>query len=185
MSRDDEELGWAGGAEQQAAAAELERLKKLGEGLRDLTAAASKISDPQELAAIQDRNLQAFETMTADMGLAALDRMRAAVELLKDPTLTAAHGGVASEERREAELTAAQQEIEAARDRERAKLLQEFKARFDAASQGAAAAARAAGFDFEPFEGGPMEVPERDWDRGASPLAEMPTEQEDEEETKR
>lgn len=127
--------GWAGGVGNAAAKAEIERLKKLGEGLRDLTAAAAEIRDPADLAAVQDKNLKAFEQMTAQMGLTALERMRETLAALSDPTKTAELAKDAAD-RHAALLSAARAEIEATRDQETAKLLRRFSEQMRAAAGG-------------------------------------------------
>lgn len=168
MSEKDDAHGWAGGQEQDAAKAELERLRKLGDGLRDLTAAAARIRDPDALAAIQDRNLEAFETMTGDMGLAALDRMLEAAAVLADPKTAQAASDLAA--RGEASVAAAQAEIEAARDQARAGLLRDMEARLRAAGQSRSASSAPAD-DFEPFEGGALEDMPTEAEPSAEPSA--------------
>ncbi|MEM9725306.1 MAG: hypothetical protein AAF909_07580 [Pseudomonadota bacterium] len=145
-----EPLGWDGGQEQSAARAELERLKKLGEGLRDLAAEAGRVADPDKLAEIQDRNLAAFEHMTAEMGLAALDRMRAALALLSAPPESGPEGPAKAGGETPI-VAAAQSEIEAWRDRETTALLRAMRAHFQGpdTSGGKTEADDGA---FEPFE---------------------------------
>ena len=176
MSADEFEEGWAGGADMGAAKAEIARLKKLGEGLRDLTAAAGRISDPDKLAALQDRNIEAFEEMTAQMGLKALDKMRDVLALLADPSKAAEMAAQASEKNAGA-LAAARAEIEAARDRETEKLLGRLTGWMETAADHGASGARPGRetvFEFDPFDDGPAEETDDDSDRAAAPPADAP-----------
>ncbi|MEL6979071.1 MAG: hypothetical protein AAGM38_10370 [Pseudomonadota bacterium] len=144
----DEALGWAGGAEQAAAKAELARLKKFGEALRDLTTAAQRIEDPEARAALQDRNLEAFERMTAEVGLLSLERMRDLLGALAEAGVAAEPGAAAAAEAR---IAATQEEIDAARDRESAALMRQLRESYRRAAEAAGKAVEA----FEPFDGGP------------------------------
>lgn len=156
-----DDLGWAGGAEQAAARAELERLKRFGDELRKLTRASTRIRDPADRAALQDRSLEAFEAMTAKVGLLALDRMREMLRLLAETDLAAEAAGV---EQAEARIAAAQKEIDAVRDRESAALLQSVREAL-AVARGGAGGGAGGGADlapegeryepFEPFDDGP------------------------------
>lgn len=66
------------GAVETALREEAERLSQLGRALRD-AAPASDLS-PEELAALQDRNLAAFERMNAAAGAASLRALKVFAE---------------------------------------------------------------------------------------------------------
>lgn len=121
------------GAEAQEAAlrAELNRLRDLGAGLGRLSAEAAKLRDPEALARLQDRNLAAFEAMVSAQGLAALDRMRRIVAVLRAESAPSDSAGAA---RSMSDLLAeAQMAIRADRKNEMEKLLGRIGESFRAA----------------------------------------------------
>lgn len=117
----------------RAAERELERLKRFGVRLAALQPRAGPVAD---LEAAQDANLAAFEAMTEDVGVAALDRMtvltaelRATIEEGDDPGAATRIGP---------RMQAVAEELEALRDRETDVLISRIAATLDPASTSAA-----------------------------------------------
>ncbi len=112
----------------RAAERELERLKRFGARLAELAPRAG--AERADLEALQDVNLAAFERMTEDVGVAALDRMvllagelRATLEAAADPAAAA---------RIAPRMRAAAEELDALRDRETERLLDRIATLFEA-----------------------------------------------------
>lgn len=108
----------------RAAERELERLKHFGQRLAELAPRAGAPSE--DLETRQDANLAAFEAMTESVGVAALERMTLLAEELR-ATLEGSDDPAAAD-KIAPRMQAAAEELEALRDRESERLLDQIGA---------------------------------------------------------
>lgn len=172
--------GGAKGVE-DAVQAEAERVAAFADQLERLARRVRETKDPAALAALQDENLAAFETMMSDVGANALTAMRrtaadlraaldeadgaarsaaAKADVAATAAATAEGGAGQAPDQDPAEMRAFETTIEVlaeTRDSAMRALLSGAAERF-ADLEAAARAARGAEPDWEPFEGEPGEA---------------------------
>ncbi|MCI4663967.1 MAG: hypothetical protein MRY74_04525 [Neomegalonema sp.] len=105
---------------------ELERLKRFGQRLTALKPRTDLTID--DLQALQDANLAAFETMTESVGVSALERMTLVLEEMRKSLEDADKPEAAAE--LAPRMRAAAQELDALRDRETERLLDRIETLF-------------------------------------------------------